>query len=226
MPVTGAEPLRALYALELRIRDLETRTLEARRLLQGDPAAPDPRPRLLQAQSRQRELATRLEQAEARERSQRARARSHEQRLYSGAIHNARELSDLSQELDHLKSRLAIEETEELELLQAVEDAAREVEAALAQAAAAKDALDAAEHALTETRRALEVARGQIADEPLRLYDRVRIFRPPPPVAEVVGGLCSGCRIAVSLTQMRALRFGTDPQVCQTCGRILVLGEA
>ncbi len=219
-----AEALHRLYESERRVRELERQIGEARRILEGDPNASDPRPRLLRAEARRRDMALRLEQAEARERSERARARSHEARLYSGAIQSPKELSQLQAELEHLKGRLAVEEDQELELLGALEEAEREASSALTEASEARAALAEHENALAETRASAVRQRTEIPEAYIRLYDRVSSYRPPPPVVAVLNGLCTGCRIPLSMNQSRALRFAPDPVVCETCGRILLPG--
>ncbi len=222
MSTLPAEALHGLHETERRAREIEGRIAGLRRVLEGDPAAPDARPRLLVAEARRKELARRLEQAETAERTERARARSHEQQLYSGAIRSPKELTQLAAELEHLKARLAIEEDEELELIAALEEAEKEAAQALAEAAAARAALADQERALAGARASLAEQRAGIPQAHLRVYDRVAAYRQPPPVVEARGGICTGCRIPLSLTQARALRASTAPLICETCGRILV----
>jgi predicted nucleic acid-binding Zn-ribbon protein len=217
-----AEPLRRLQETEQRLLEVQARIAELQRTLQGDASAADSRPRLLIAEARRRELARRLEQAEQQERSERARARSHEQQLYSGAIHNPRELSQLVAELEQLKGRLATEEDEELELLAALDEAEREEQEALADASRARGELDDPERDADLARVSLAEQRTAIPQVHLRLYDRVQAYRPRPTVVEVSNGVCSGCRIPISLTQSKALKNATEPLVCETCGRILL----
>lgn len=216
-----ADALQRLCEAEGQLRATRDRIAELRRVLEGDPAAGDPRPRLLQAQAKRSDLARRLEEAEAHERSERARARSHEQQLFSGAIHNPRELSQLADELAHLKGRLATEEVEEIELLGSLDDADREVAEALAEASAAHAERLKQEKQAEDIARRIAEQRATIPAAHVRLYDRVVTYRPAPPVVGVVNGACAGCRIPLSLTKTRALRMTADPLTCETCGRIL-----
>ncbi len=217
-----ADPLRRLHDTERELRATQDRIADLRRVLEGDPAAQDPRPRLLQAEAKRKTLSGQLELAEAREREERARARSHERQLYSGVIHNPRELSQLAEELDHLRGRLATEEVEEMELLGSLDEADRELADALSEAAAARAEREDKEQRAEAAARRIAEQRAAIPAAHLRLYDRVAAFRPAPPVVDVRDGVCAGCRLPLSLNQSRALRSSADPLTCETCGRILI----
>jgi predicted nucleic acid-binding Zn-ribbon protein len=211
-----------LQRIEQEIAGLEAQIVTARRVIEGDGSSTDPRPRLQVAELRRKEVARRLNAAEEQEREERARARSHEQQLYSGAIHNPRELTQLSQELDHLRVRLKDEEDDELALMVELEQADEEVRQATAEAAGAKEILAARQAALADARRRRESQAASIDPEHLKLYERVKHFRQSPYVVSVNNGACGGCRIPLSMAQLRAIKLHPEPTVCQTCGRILV----
>jgi len=201
-----ADSLQRLQETEHELRASQERIAELRRVLDGDPAAEDHRPRLLRAEARRKALSGQLEQAETREREERARARSHERQLYSGVIHNPRELTQLSEELDHLRVQLATEEVEEMELLSSLDEAELKQQ---------EQQADNASRRIADQRAAIPAAH-------LRLYDRVAAFRPAPAVVDVRDGVCAGCRLPLSHSQLRALRMSADPLTCETCGRILI----
>lgn len=212
--------LSALYQVEHRLAEIRKEMARLRQTLDGDPTIGDGRPRLAVAQARRDQLQGLLRDAEVQERTERARARTHEQQLYSGTIHNPRELSQLAGELEQLKGRLALEEVAEMELLGELDEAEAELRAAGDEAALARRELD--EQQATERDTLAEVAdhRSRIAPARLYLYDRVVAHRPSPPIAEVRGGTCTGCRLPLSTSQVRALRLATEPITCETCGRI------
>lgn len=217
-----AEALYQLHLMDRKTRELEAQANRLRLVLQGDPAAADPRPRLLAAEARRKELSRKFEQAALQESTQRARARSHEQQLYSGAIHNPKELSQLVAELDHLKSRLAVEEEEELALLSALEESDKEVEKTLEESTQAVKELAECEARQEQAKANIGQLRAGLPAAHLHLYDRVAAYRQPPPVVQVRDGVCTGCRLPLSLSQLRLLKGGGEPQVCETCGRILL----
>ncbi|MEO6796579.1 MAG: C4-type zinc ribbon domain-containing protein [Candidatus Dormibacter sp.] len=212
--------LAELYQVEQRLAEIRQDTARLHQTLDGDPAIGDGRARLVVAETRRADLQRRLRDAEAQERTERARARTHEQQLYSGTIHNPRELSQLAGELEQLKGRLALEEVTEMELLAELDEADAELRAATDEAREARLALPDLENA--ERRALAEIAeqRGHIPASRLHLYDRVEAHRPPPPIVEVRGGTCTGCRLPLSTSQVRALRMATEPITCETCGRI------
>jgi predicted nucleic acid-binding Zn-ribbon protein len=211
-----------LQRIEQEIVGLEGQIVAARRVIEGDPSSTDPRPRLLVAEVRRKEVGRRLDAAEAQEREERARARSHERQLYSGAIHNPRELTQLAEELDHLRVRLKDEEDDELALMVELEQAEEEVRQATAEAAGAKEVLQAKRAALTDAQRRRELQAASIDPEQLKLYERVKAFRQSPYVVPINNGACGGCRIPLSMAQLRTIKLHPEPTVCQTCGRILV----
>ncbi|MDQ6711489.1 MAG: C4-type zinc ribbon domain-containing protein [Candidatus Dormibacteraeota bacterium] len=209
-----------LYQVERRLAEVRKEMTRLRQTLDGDTTTGDGRPRLAVARARRDQLQGRLRDAEVQERTERARARTHEQQLYSGTIHNPRELSQLAGELEQLKGRLALEEVAEMELLGELDEAEAELRAAGDEATLARRELDAQEAAERDTLAEVADHRSRIAPARLHLYDRVVTHRPPPPVVEVRGGTCTGCRLPLSTSQVRALRMATEPITCETCGRI------
>lgn len=209
-----------LYQVERRLTEIRQEMTRLRKTLDGNPEVGDGRSRLAVAQAQRDQLQRRLRDAEVQERTERARARTHEQQLYSGTIHNPRELSQLAGELEQLKGRLAVEEVAEMELLAELDDADTELHEATEEAAAARQALAERESAQKATLAEIDERRGPIPPARLHLYDRVLAHRPPPPVVDVLGGTCTGCRLPLSTSQLRALRLATEPITCETCGRI------
>ncbi len=212
--------LAALYQVEHRLGEIRKEMARLHRTLDGDPTIGDRRPRLAIAQARRDQLQGRLRDAEVQERTERARARTHEQQLYSGTIHNPRELSQLAGELEQLKGRLALEEVAEMELLGELDEAEADLRAASDEAAVARRELDELQATEQDTLAEVTDHRSRIAPARLHLYDRVVAHRPLPPIVEVRGGTCTGCRLPLSTSQVRALRMATEPITCETCGRI------
>ncbi|HEY8736686.1 MAG TPA: C4-type zinc ribbon domain-containing protein [Candidatus Dormibacteraeota bacterium] len=216
-----ASVLADLYQVERRLKETRDEMHRLRQILEGDPTIGDGRSRLAVAQGRREELRGRLRDAELQERTERARARAHEQQLYSGTIHSPRELSQLAGELEQLKGRLALEEVAEMELLGALDDAEADVQRATDDATEAGYALQRQEEVEREAESQVAAKRSGIPAAHLRLYDRVAAHRPPPPVVEVRNAVCTGCRLPLSTSQVRALRLAAEPTTCETCGRIL-----
>lgn len=222
MPQDPASALAGLYQAERELERIRKEMASTRAILEGDPASAI-LPRLATAERRREELRRQLSEAEQQERTERSRARTHEAQLYSGTIHSPRELSQLAVELEQLKGRLAVEEVAELELLAHLDDAEVEFKAASDEAAEARRALDAQREREVRAVERVQQQRAEIDPTYLRLYDRVSAHRPPPPIAEVRNGICTGCRLPLAPSKARALRMATEPLTCEICGRILQL---
>ncbi|HEY0493086.1 MAG TPA: C4-type zinc ribbon domain-containing protein [Candidatus Dormibacteraeota bacterium] len=222
MPQDPTSALAGLYQTERELDRIRKEIASTLAILEGDQAAGG-EPRLAVAQRHCNELREKLRDAEQQERTERSRARTHEAQLYSGTIHNPRELSQLAGELEQLKGRLAAEEVAEMGLLATLDDAEAELNAATTEAAEARRTLQGQRGRESEAAARVQQQRNQIDPSHLRLYDRVSTHRPPPPVAEVRNGTCTGCRLPLAPSKARALRMATEPVTCEICGRILLL---
>jgi predicted nucleic acid-binding Zn-ribbon protein len=157
--------------------------------------------------------------------------RARERELMSGRIHNPTELLQISEEVEHMKARLATEEDAELRLMEEAEDAEAELARLDRELAAARAG---AESEAPQLRLRLDEVRGQKeglererdevwAQVPHEYQAAALRLRVRPPVAEVTGGQCSGCHVAVTSKQMQLLRRGDEIVNCDNCGRILVV---
>ena len=164
--------------------------------------------------------------------SVRTRLRGRERELMSGRIRNPTELMKLNQEVEHLRAALGQEEDAQLELMERQErleaDLARLGRELAAQrertAAAAPELLgrlERLERELTEVEAERDATWERMPSEWQEAYRRVR-SRQADPVAEVVGGQCQACRVAVTSSGMQALRRAGLVN-CDNCGRILVV---
>ena len=222
MPIDPASALAGLYQSERELERIRNEIASSLAILEGDPAAGS-LPRMATAERRCDELRRQLRDAEQKERTERTRARTHEAQLYSGTIHSPRELSQLAGELEQLKGRLAVEEVAEMELLASLDDAEGELKAATDEAAEARRQLEGQRGRESNAVDRVRQQREEIDPSHLHLYDRVSAHRPPPPVAEVRNGICTGCRLPLAPSKARALRMATEPLTCEICGRILLM---
>jgi predicted nucleic acid-binding Zn-ribbon protein len=155
-----------------------------------------------------------------------------EQRLYSGAIKNPKELADLQHDIDQHKRQLSAVEDQDIEALSAVDAAEREHRDARARL----DALDAAwreeqaELAARIEQLSAEVSeydaerREQAADIEgglLQVYDHVRRAHHGRGVARLDRNLCLGCRISLPTSTVNKARAGNALVQCPNCERIL-----
>jgi predicted nucleic acid-binding Zn-ribbon protein len=187
--------------------------------------------RLAKARAAAQEVAIRLRERDREREDHRTKMRARERELMSGRIRNPTELMQISEEVDHMKARLADEEDVEFALMEEAETAEAEVARSAAELEAARSAAEVAAPGL---RHRLEQARDQLAavererqeawsQVPAGYQAEYRRLRVRPQVAEVVGGQCAACRVAVTSNQMQQLRRGDAIVHCDNCGRILVV---
>ena len=183
------------------------------------------------ARTAQEAIAARVRESDRVREDHRTRLRSRERELMSGRIRNPTELTQMSEEVQHMKSRFVEEEEAELQLMEEAEAAdellrglTSELEAARARVSADAPALRADLDELRSDLAGVEGEKEQVwADltpATQRAYSRIRV---QPAVAEVLNNQCTACRVTVTSSGMQVLRKGDDIVTCDNCGRILVL---
>ncbi len=161
------------------------------------------------------------------------KTRTADERLYSGAVKNPKEMQDLQQEIDSLKKWRGELETQLLETIFATEEAEAalgEAEAALAQATAAWENAHRgllAEQAdlksrLEHNRQRRERALSELTPESLRIYDTLKAKKHNQPIALMQGATCGICGVAQNMAVEREARQGFQLAYCTNCGRVLV----
>jgi len=199
--------------------------------LESDPEVVALEERAAAAQAQQEATAARVRESDKAREDHRTRLRSREKELMSGRIRNPTELTQMSEEVQHMKSRFVEEEEAELQLMEdaeAADEALRavtsELTAARARAAAEAPALQSELDELRSELATVEAEKGQIWNEvspaAQRAFTRQRV---QPAVAEVRNNQCTACRVTVTSRGLQMLRQGDEIVNCENCGRILVL---
>jgi predicted nucleic acid-binding Zn-ribbon protein len=155
-----------------------------------------------------------------------------EEKLYSGAIKNPKELTDLQQDIDQLKRQLATTEEREIEAMAALEIADQELSAAETRV----HALDAAwREEQAELAGNVERLSGELAEHEaerrgvaaeidpgvLKVYEHVRRAHQGKGAARLDRNLCLGCRISLPTSTVNKARAGSALVQCPNCERIL-----
>lgn len=161
------------------------------------------------------------------------KTRAADERLYSGAVKNPKEMQDLQQEIDSLKKWRGELETQLLETIFATEEAEAalgEVETTLAQVTAGWE--NAQHGLLTEqadlksrlehNRQRRERVLSELTPESLQIYDTLKAKKHNQPVALMQGATCGICGVAQNMAVEREARQGFQLAYCTNCGRILV----
>jgi len=167
--------------------------------------------------------------------SMRERAGQADKQLYSGSTNNPRELQALQEDIESIQRRINKLEDDELDIMEATEpvDAERQkltkkreqldgvAEKLLAELAEAEAAI---ESELVEVRALRSAAAGEVSDELLTEYERMRKGLGGVAIARLVGTTCQGCHLGLSAVEVDRIRkLSLDDRVtCEECGRLLV----
>jgi len=164
-----------------------------------------------------------------------ARRLRDEERMNSGQISNAKDLSNMQHEIVALDRRIATLEDEELEVMEALDEAQTKLAAVTAELAdinasleAAASARDAKIIAIDEEARKALTEREQIAQkvpaELTKLYDKIRKQYGGMGAAALRARRCEGCRLEINGADLRELVALPPDEVlrCPECSRILV----
>jgi len=158
-----------------------------------------------------------------------------EQSLYSGKIHNPKELQDLQNEISSLKKRLAAAEDSELEQMIKLEEAGALLEQASKNLQLVKSN-KATEHALlygeqdtlikkVDRLQKERIARlGSISVESLKIYDNLRRLKNGKAVVLIEDDSCEICGASIRPAEKQAARSSNQLTYCDSCGRILYSG--
>jgi len=155
-----------------------------------------------------------------------------EESLYSGRITNPKELSSLQHEVEGLKSRCNQLEDKTLELMEQVEQTETdvsgletklktlEVEWSGEQERLSGEA-EKLKSAISDFENKRELLLADIDAEAVGIYQDLKKQKGQA-VAKVAQGICGGCRISLSVSELQRVRSGSLIQ-CSSCGRILFL---
>ncbi|MFC1932465.1 zinc ribbon domain-containing protein [Chloroflexota bacterium] len=152
--------------------------------------------------------------------------------LYSGKIHNPKELTNLQHEVDGLKAKRAQLEDKALEIMDQVELATKSVATtdselkeletewhSQQQQLSAK--LEQLKTVLSNLKYKWQLLSADIDPQVVEVYNKLKKQKGTA-VAKVEQGICRGCRISLPVTELQQARSGSLVQ-CSSCGRILFL---
>lgn len=172
--------------------------------------------------------------AEADVEQVRSRARRNQQRLDAGQG-SPKELQAMQHELESLAHRQTVLEDEELEVMERLEGAQKEVSAleadmssVTAQTQSAAGRRDAAFAALDDDQRVAVDGRKAAAvglpSELIALYERIAANNGGVGAAKLFQRRCEGCRLELTAAEIGRFRSATPDSVlrCEECGRILI----
>ena len=159
-------------------------------------------------------------------------------RMDKGLISNPKDLARMQQELVSLERRIGTLEDAEIEIMERLEDAQRELDSVtsqleatdvrLADLAAARDERNAA---IQGDLASVEAERGPAAEglpaDLLALYDRLRASKNGVGAALLRARQCGGCMLNIDNAELAVIKAAPSDEVirCEECQRILVRTE-
>jgi predicted nucleic acid-binding Zn-ribbon protein len=156
-------------------------------------------------------------------------------RMDQGLVSNPKDLERMQHELVSLERRITSLEDEELEVMQRLEDAQRDLDSLLEQVRSTDERLvslgESRDRQLAEIDKELaelDADRGptlaDIPDDLLALYDRLRQHKGGVGAAPLRARQCGGCRLSLDNAELAVIRKAPSDEVirCEECQRILV----
>ncbi len=229
-----ANALYDLQSLDQEIGAKQTRLNEVNAALGNDSPIQKALTHLSQIEAELTPWQTRLTNLDLEIKTLETKTRNAENRLYSGAVNNPKELQDMQEEVASLKRRHAALEDQLLEVMIAVEErteARKKAETHLKKVkerwAADQEALKSERHALEaelETFTARRAAAWDALDAESRsAYQSLWARMHGQPVAVLkTDGSCSRCGVTQTTAAVQQVRRGDGLVNCAGCGRILV----
>jgi len=157
-----------------------------------------------------------------------------EQKLYDGSVRNPKELMSLQEQVGHLKKESRGQEDKLLDIM-------TEVEATQERIAGKGKELEEVEENWRQEQSSLlreqselmavlasleqrwEALAARIDAAGLELYQALRKKRQGRAVAKVEQGMCQGCRLVLSMSELQRARISQELVQCSSCQRILYL---
>lgn len=177
----------------------------------------------------------RLKQAEFAVHEQQAKIALSEASLYSGRLHNPKELQDLQKEITSLKKHLAVLEDNQLEAMMSLEECEAHDSSAQQQLNTAESAfaeksaglLGKKEQNLHQLER-LRVERAAAltlpSAEAIQTYEMLRKRKSGVAVTTAKNGACTVCGGTIRPSEVQNARATQGFVYCSNCGRILYAG--
>ena len=155
-------------------------------------------------------------------------------RLYSGVVSNAKELQDISREVEALKRRKSVLEDNDLEVMEERDGVEKELEALTSERSSLAAEIErgrvardqaAGEAGLQLTAAETERQRWVPRVDPslLKVYDTIRASKGGVGAAAMVDGTCQGCHMRQPAQEAERVRTAGGLVRCDECQRILVV---
>ena len=165
----------------------------------------------------------------------RTRRTRDQERVDQGQITNPKDLQRMLSELESLQRRITTLEDQELEVMEQVESAQKELDSLTAQVVAADERLALLSGSRNEKTGVLDTELDAIAGERapivaglpadlLALYEKLRVQKGGVGAAPLRARQCGGCRLSIDAAELAQIKAAGSDEVirCEECQRILV----
>lgn len=233
--MSAALHLYRLQQIDTRLEQVNARLMTIRNALENDADLQAARRHQEEAENRLKNAERALKDAESESATQRIKLEQAEASLYSGKIHNPKELTDLQNDVAALKRRLNTLEDQQLEAMLALEEARAALELARkaylqtqGQVISKNAALKTEQEALHKERETLQAQRAAvlpaISPEFLAQYEALRQQKRGVAVSALREDACDSCGAAINRALAQTARHARQLVACPSCGRILFAG--
>jgi predicted nucleic acid-binding Zn-ribbon protein len=221
-----------LQALDIEIDQVNQKLADIAVELGDNVAVLQARSELESAEQQLRKAQTVMQDLDLEVKSLTGKIASEEKKLYSGKVLSAKEATNLQDEVTSLKRHQVVLEERLLEALLEVEDLETTLEEKrkalnlteadwAAKQAALKATRLGLEHELVELKERRPTIAGNVDEDVLNIYGRLRTKKAGRAVAAVKQNVCQGCGMTLSNNRVQRARSETELHYCSTCGRIL-----
>ena len=227
-----ALPLYRLQQIDTRLKQITTRLSIIQNTLENNAELKAAAGNLETAKTTHHRAQTALKSAEFESANQRIKLEQAESSLYSGRIHNPKELQDLQKDIASLKRNLNALEDQQLENMISVETAIKELETAQknfditqGKVIGENASLNAELITLQKDQESLNAQRQAVLPVidtvSLDLYDGLRQKRSGLAVSMVMENACNTCGASLTPGLAQSVRNSNLLVLCPMCGRIL-----
>lgn len=224
-----------LQQIDLQIDRAEVSLASLNRLLSGDETIREAAQAVEEAGKTLHLAQQKLKQTEFSVRDQQLKIAQSEAKLYSGKLHNPKELQDLQKEIASLKKHLSVLEDLQLEAMMKTEESEEAAAAAQKSLVAAQAAFSEKSagwsgqkeqelHILERLRSERDAALTLVTPDSIQTYTFLRRRKSGVAVTTAKDGSCTVCGATIRPSELQEARTAQVFVYCGSCGRILYTG--
>jgi predicted nucleic acid-binding Zn-ribbon protein len=230
--MSAALGLYRLQQVDSQIDQIQARLKVIQQILENDAELRAATQQLAESEQKHKDAEQNLRESETDVERQSIKIEQTEASLYSGQVHNPKELQDLQKDVSSLKRHLATLEERELEAMLKAETTEKDWQGAKSAVERVQSNLGEQNHDLAIESSALhknlerlsserQAVISDIAQRTIATYDQLRQQRRGIAVTTLSDGSCSACGTTLTPSQQQNARSTSQLFHCPSCGRIL-----